>query len=106
MIDFNYKGTDYTLEFTRATAKAAEKAGLSLNEDSLDKMPITSIELLYVYAFKAHHSGISAEKAIEICKDIKDKDKFIIALVNEFSKPLVAMTEEPDEGNAIAWTTE
>lgn len=100
-ISFTHKGTDYTLEFTRDSIKQMERVGFSL--DSAASQPVTSLEILFKYAFSAHHPRISQTVIQEIWESMDNKDGLFEALIELYSEPLEAMFKEPEEGKKIEW---
>jgi hypothetical protein len=52
-LNFEYKGKEYTLEYTRETIKQMEREGF-VAEDVANK-PMLTLPKLFAGAFKAHH---------------------------------------------------
>ena len=103
-ITLNYKGVNYTLEYTRRSVDQIEKAGFDIQ--AIDRMPRTSIMLLVRGAFLAHNRAMPAELVEEIYDHIPQKEKFISMLTDMYTEHIEALTAEPegDEGNA-SWET-
>ena len=91
------QGTQYILEFTKATIIQMEKAGFVLDE--VDKMPVTMMTLLVQGAFKAHHSMVSAEKIESIYASLANKEKLLTKLAEMYAEHADKLVEE---GN-VSW---
>lgn len=102
-INFEYKGKEYCLEYTRETVKQMEREGFR-SEDLLSK-PMLTLPKLFAGAFKAHHKFGTKEKDInEMFECFTNKDALFEKLLEMYNDPMEAMLDEPtDEGNAIAW---
>ena len=100
-ITFEYKGTDYTLEFSRDSVKQMERAGFSFS-DVADK-PYTSLMALFKGAFLCHHARTSQAVIDEIWDNRGDKEGLFEALADLYNEPIEAMMAEPDEGKKIGW---
>ena len=55
IIEFDYEGEHYTLEFTRRTVKDMENEGFSLS--AMRNRPMTMYPMLFAGAFKCTTSG-------------------------------------------------
>ena len=102
-INFEYKGKQYCLEYTRETVKRMESAGFNIN-DMGDK-PATRIEQLWTGAFLANHKKVAGDgEAMEIYKAIKDKNGILKKLAEMYNNTLAyLLPDEDDEGN-VEWT--
>jgi len=101
-IIFEYKGKEYTLEFTRKSIEIMERQGF-VASDITDK-PMTTLPTLFAGAFLAHHRYVKKEVIDEIFSKIKNKQELISKLAEMYNEPILALVEEPeeDEGN-IEW---
>lgn len=54
-------GKEYTLEFNRASIRAAERMGFRIK--TFDETPETSLQILWTCAFKMHHPEITPQQA-------------------------------------------
>lgn len=105
-ITVTYKGKDYTLEYTRATAKAIENMGY-INDELGDK-PVTMIPLLVYGAFMRHHRDLKQKEIDEIYDNIVGKigkegeEGFIGVLREMYAETASSLMEDKpaDEGNA------
>lgn len=92
---------EYTLEFSRKTAKMAEAGGFK-REDVADKL-MTRIPELFYYAFKMHHSDIKRETTDKILfEDLEgltesELDK-LVALFNAPYETLINSNGERKNG--------
>ena len=101
-IRFNYKNTEYILEYNRATTKMLERAGFSLEQ--LSNQPVTMIPLLFQGAFMAHHRKVKTDLIDEMFAHTPNKERIIAVLTEMYADTVNTLLEEPDadnEGNAI-----
>ena len=101
-LNFEYKGKEYTLEFTRETVKQMEREGF-VGEHIITK-PMNTLPKLFAGAFKAHHKYDTKQKQIdEIFELFKNKQALIEKLAEMYAEPMETLMDDVDEGNAIAW---
>ena len=108
-ITINYRGKDYDLEYTRATAAQIEDQGFSL--DKLTDKPARMIPLLFYGAFLKHNRGIKPQFTDEIFKNLANKsgedgESGIIGILAEmYAETVQTLTDSQnvDEGNAAVW---
>lgn len=102
-ICFNYKGVDYTLEFTRKTVERMEKGGFDVTQ--LSSKPMTMLPTLFAGAFQANHKFMKPELIREIYDKMTHKDELLGKLGEMYNEPLEALLRDPedDEGN-VEWT--
>jgi hypothetical protein len=89
-------GHEYTLEFTRASVRKCEAAGLDINLAASKSM--TMIPLLFWGAFQAHHKNIKQEATDKILFDglggLNDQElEYLAGLYAEPFKSLIADDE-------------
>lgn len=85
---------EYTLEFSRKTAKKALREGFDPNsEDDLEA--IFMIPILFSNAFEMHHPNLSEEEKDAIYEMILDKTGLIEALGELFADPIEKLTADP-----------
>lgn len=101
-LTFKYKDREYTLRFTRKSARQLEESGFSLAE--LGDKPNTMLPLLFRGAFRAQHSHLKSEIIDEIYELI-DKEDLYNKLLAMYTETVEALTEnaEDDEKNMITW---
>lgn len=99
-IQFSYKDRDYTLEYTRTTARQMEAAGFVL-DDLTEKMMTKSLEL-FRGAFLAHHKFIKNDLVEEIYYSIKNRSELIKKLADMYREPYFELLDD-DAGN-VEWT--
>lgn len=97
-LTFEYKGTEYVLEYTRDTVKQMERGGF-VAED-FTKKPMTVLPQLFAGAFLAHHSNVKRDKIDKIYALMKDKKALVDALSEMYNDTLDTLLEE---GN-VEWT--
>jgi hypothetical protein len=103
-LNFEYKGKEYTLEFTRETIKQMEREGF-VSEDVVKK-PMLTLPILFAGAFKAHHKFDAKQKVIdEIFERFTNKGALLEKLAEMYHEPFETLMDDDniDEGNAIAW---
>jgi hypothetical protein len=103
-LNFEYKGKEYILEYTRESVKQMEREGFFAN-DVITK-PMLTLPKLFAGAFKAHHKYDVKQKQIdEIFELFKNKSALIEKLAEMYAEPMENLmdSDNVDEGNAIAW---
>ena len=102
-LNFEYKGTKYTLEFTRRTVEQMEREGF-VAED-LKTKPVTMLPTLFAGAFKAHHKYVKSDVIDEIYSKLTNKADLIGKLAEMYNEPIMALIDEPDESSEnLTWT--
>lgn len=101
-ISFEYKGTNYTLEFNRKTVQAMERDGFVVQE--IESKPMTALPMLFAGAFRMHHRFIKRELIDEIYDAMPNKDDLIGKLAEMYNEPLVSLLNEPEESEKkVEW---
>ena len=103
-LNFEYKGKEYTLEYTRETIKQLEREGF-VAED-IGKKPMLTLPKLFIGAFKAHHKFDVKQKVIEeMFECFTNKDALLAKLVEMYQEPFEALMDDEniEPGNAITW---
>lgn len=85
-------GNKYTLEYSKNTILAMEKAGFSL--EKMDTSPVMMITLLVQGAFAKYHSRTKNETIEKIYKSLKNKDDFLTKLVEMYVEQTDALADE------------
>jgi hypothetical protein len=102
-LNFEYKGTEYTLEFTRRTVEQMERDGFVA--DDVKTKPMTMLPTLFAGAFKAHHRFVKPEVIDEIFSKLTNKGELIGRLAEMYNEPLMALIDDPDESSEnLTWT--
>jgi hypothetical protein len=102
-LNFEYKGTKYTLEFTRRTVEQMEREGFVA--DDLKSKPVTMLPTLFAGAFKAHHRYVKPEVIDEIYSKMTNKADLIGKLAEMYNEPIMALIDEPVESSEnLTWT--
>ena len=103
-INFEHKGKEYTLEYTRESVKQMEREGFAA--DDIVNKPMLTLPKLFAGAFKAHHRFDTKQKQIdEIFELFTNKQALIAKLAEMYAEPIETLMDDEgvDEGNAIAW---
>lgn len=101
-LTFQYKGKDYTLEFTRRTVRQMEDAGFIASEVGEKPMQILR---LFSGAFLAHHRSVKTDVIEEIYGALPNKEDLITALIDMYNEPIEALMDEPtEESGNVEWT--
>ena len=100
-ITFSYGGNDYCLEYTKRSVKTMEDRGF--NPSKILEAPVTYLPELFAGAFLANHKFVRKEVIDDIYEAMGDKRELVNTLVEMYNEPIAALTEDPAEGNAIAW---
>ena len=102
-LNFEYKGTKYTLEFTRRTVEQMEREGFVA--DDLKSKPVTMLPTLFAGAFKAHHKFVKPDIIDEIYSKMTNKADLIAKLAEMYNEPIMALIDEPVESSEnLTWT--
>lgn len=94
-ITFNFEGTEYTLEFTRASVATLERQGFNIN-DIADK-PLTTLPALFAGAFIAHHRFVKREVIDRIFEKITNKKDLVMKLAEMYNETIESLVDEPEE---------
>jgi hypothetical protein len=102
-LNFEYKGKEYTLEFTRETVKQMEREGF-VAEQIITK-PMLTLPKLFAGAFKAHHRYEKQKTIDEMFENFTNKTALIEKLAEMYADPMETLMDDEaiNEGNAIAW---
>ena len=102
-LNFEYKGKEYTLEYTRASVQQMEREGFVAND--IVAKPMLTLPKLFAGAFKAHHRFDAKQKDIDdIFELFGNKQALIEKLAEMYAEPMEALLDnDNDEGNVIAW---
>lgn len=102
-INFEYKGKEYTLEYTRDSVKQMEREGF-VAEDIVTK-PMLTLPKLFAGAFKAHHKFDAKQKTIdEIFDTLTNKGALVEKLAEMYHEPFEELMDDcGDEKNATMW---
>lgn len=102
-LKFDYKGTTYTLEYTRRTVEQMEKAGFVAEE--IRTKPMLMLPQLFAGAFLARHKFVKPDVIEEIYSKMTKKDELIGKLAEMYNEPILALIDEPAESSEnLTWT--
>lgn len=103
-ITFNFEGTDYTLEYTRATVATLEKQGFNISE--ISEKPLTTLPTLFAGAFLAHHRFVKRDVIDRIYDKMTNKMDLVMRLAEMYNEPIEALVDEPEESEGnLTWGT-
>lgn len=103
-ITFNFEGTDYTLEYTRATVATLEKQGFNISE--ISEKPLTTLPALFAGAFLAHHRLVKRDVIDRIYDKMTNKMDLVMRLAEMYNEPIEALVDEPEESEGnLTWGT-
>lgn len=96
----NYKGVDYTLEYSRRSIEQMERQGFVAGE--ITSKPMTVLPTMFAGAFLKHHRKVKRELIDDIFNHVSNKQDLIGKLAEMYNEPIEALFDEPeeDEGNA------
>ena len=96
-INFEYKGKEITLEFTRETVKKMESTGFRL--EFATTRPVTFVDTLFAGAFLAHHKNMAGDSKLleSIFSQMSDREKLIDRLTDMYIEPMLTLYEESVE---------
>lgn len=101
-IEFNYKGTDYVLEYNRKAVEFIERQGFIVSE--LAEKPMLMLPMAFEGLFFKNHKNINKSEIEEIFDKFKDKNALISTIAEMLNETYNTLQSEPegDEGN-IDW---
>lgn len=101
-IKFEYKGQEYTLEFTRKSIETMERQGFSVTD--ITEKPMTTLPALFAGAFLAHHRYVKKDTVDEIFSKMTNKQELISKLAEMYNEPLLSLVDEPEENEGnVDW---
>lgn len=101
-IEFNYKGTDYVLEYNRKSVEFMERQGFVVSE--LAEKPMLMLPMAFEGLFFKNHKNIKKSEIDEIFDKFKDKNALISTIAEMLNETYNTLQSEPEgaEGN-IDW---
>jgi len=102
VINFEYQGVEYTLEFTRKSIETMERQGF-IAADIAEK-PMLTLPVMFAGAFLAHHRFIKRDIIDQIFEKLTNKQELFGKLAEMYNEPILALIDEPgeSEGN-VKW---
>lgn len=100
-INFTIDGKDYTLEYTRNTVIATERAGFDYN--AITTRPIDMLTTLWRGAFLAHHATLTTDFVDGLLNQIDTKG-LLDALLDLYNAPITSLFDEEHSKNVVKWT--
>ena len=102
-LNFEYKGIQYTLEYTRKSVEQMEREGFVA--DDIQSKPMSMLPTLFAGAFKAHHRWVTREVIDEIFSKMTNKGDLIGKLAEMYNEPIMALIDDPAESSEnLTWT--
>lgn len=101
-ITFTYKNINYILEYTRASVVSLEQSGFDVRE--AEKKPVSTLQALFLGAFKAHHALVKPSLIWEIFEQLGDKENLFAKLLEMYTEPIKALTAEPEQEKKVNWS--
>ena len=102
-LNFEYKGVQYTLEYTRKSVEQMEREGFVA--DDIQTKPMSMLPTLFAGAFKANHRWVKRELIDEIFSKMTNKGELIGKLVEMYNEPILALVDDPAESSEnLTWT--
>lgn len=101
-IEFNYKGTDYVLEYNRKAVEFMERQGFVVSE--LAEKPMLMLPMAFEGLFFKNHKNAKKTDIDEIFDKFKDKSALISTIAEMLNETYSTLQAEPEgtEGN-IDW---
>lgn len=99
-ITLTHDDRDYTLAYTRETARTMQQNGFDIAE--IRSKPNIMIPLLFRGAFLAYHKDIKTKVVDDIFDKIKDRSGLIGELIGMYQECVDSLFDEPEEGN-VSW---
>ena len=101
-ISFNYKGKEYTLEYTRKTVETMERQGF--RSSAVAEQPATMLPHLFRGSFLANHPTTKNDMIEEIYSQLSDRTGLVNKLTEMYSDPILSLLDDPEEGlGNIEW---
>lgn len=91
-------GKTYTLEFSRASVRFAERMGFSLA--SLGQAPMTATENLFWFAFRMHHPNLKKADTDKILyEDLGGlTEEALTRLADLYEAPFATLVDDEEDG--------
>lgn len=105
-IKFTYNNREYTLEFSRRSARAVEQAGF--NADELTTKPNVMIPILFAGAFQMHHRNTRQDITDEIYAHMTNREELVKQLLIMYNETVESLLNEPEEGaeGNVSWSAQ
>lgn len=101
-LKMTYNGTDYYMEFDRATAETTEKElGVSIGD--LTTTRITVFPSLFHGSLLKHHPNIKPRTVDMLFEKLSGKRELYAKLVGMYVDTVQTLLEDPAEGEAVSW---
>lgn len=99
-ITLTHGDKDYTLAYTRETARTMQSNGFDIAE--IRSKPNIMIPLLFRGAFLNYHKDVKSKVVDEIFDKITDRSGLISELIGMYQECVDSLFDEPEEGN-VSW---
>ena len=91
-------GKEYTLAFTRLTARKLSRAGFTI--DLVVQNPLDGIPMLFNGSLEAFHPDLGDEEKDKLFESISDKNGLLKVLMQMYTEPVETLLKDPKEKNA------
>ena len=100
----NDDGTEYKLEFTKATVKMAERGGFTLKMIADGKL-VTGYSELFYYAFMANHRYMKQTDTDRILEEVGGmSDELAERLIDLYTEPAKAFSADDEARKNSKWS--
>lgn len=101
-VTFTWEGSEYTLDFNRASVKCAER-DFDITVKTFAEQKMTVFDDVFYCALLTRQPNMKRSVSDRICWNMTNKAELYIRLYLLFANAVNTLYEEPDEGNAISW---
>lgn len=101
-VTFTWEGSEYTLDFNRASVKRAER-DFDITVKTFAEQKMTVFDDVFYCALLTRQPNMKRSVSDRICWNMTNKAELYIRLYLLFANAVNTLYEEPDEGNAISW---
>jgi hypothetical protein len=103
IINLDYKGETFKLEYDKTSVKALENLGVNLS--NLLQKPISNIDMMFQCAFIKNHPETPITKIDEILSSCQNKTELVTSLITMINEVCDIVTGEPDKeaSKNVSW---
>lgn len=100
-ITLTHEDRDYTLAYTRETARSMQSTGFDISE--IRAKPNIMIPMLFRGAFLAFHKDIKGKVVDEIFDHTPNRTGLISELIGMYQECVDSLFDEPEEKGNVSW---